>query len=271
MAFPFPTTAYELLVMIVPVITLLLGLAFLIFPGRLLKFSGLQANASNPEAIGEGRSSFAGVLLAVALGCLLLQDPIALQPGLNFMLALGWTIAALGRLIHIALDGDRRKSVQVRFALALVLAVVAWVVADVPSFKCVNPLAANCDLVLDWRNGLVSAAALLTLGLGLMALLMPNLALLIMKLQTVSNVPNAIGETRGILAGFYTSIGLTNLLSPQPADFVAIVLGAAWLLTGCGRVISILLDRGWTKYNLFGALFELGLGVCILGIIFRMI
>jgi hypothetical protein len=73
------------------------------------------------------------------------------------------------------------------------------------------------------------------------------------------------------LAGFYIAIGLTNLLVPQPVDFVAIVLGAAWLFTGLGRIVSILFDRGWTKYNFFGTLFELGIGLCVLGIVFRMI
>ena len=145
----FPDTGHEFLVMIVPVLTLLLALGFLCVPRRVLRFMGLEPRPSNPEAIGEGRSSFAGAMLAVSLGCLLLQDPIALQPGLNFMLASGWSVAAFGRVLQMVLDRGLRKRIQARFILAVGMALAAWTVTEIPAFWCSDPLGPGCHLPTD--------------------------------------------------------------------------------------------------------------------------
>ena len=75
-----PPKRHDFLVMLVPLLTLMLSLAFLVVPGRMFRFMGLEAQADRPSAICEGRSSFTGSMLAVASACLLLQEPIALQP-----------------------------------------------------------------------------------------------------------------------------------------------------------------------------------------------
>ncbi|MDJ0613872.1 MAG: hypothetical protein QNJ29_09345 [Rhizobiaceae bacterium] len=269
MTFQFPTTGEEFMIMLVPLVTLLLGLAFLLVPGRLLSYMGLRARPDKPEAIGEGRSSFAGPLLAVALCCLLLQEPIALQPGLNFVLALGWTFAALGRVLQMVFDGGWRKRIRVRFALAVALAILAWVHADIPTFWCFETGLVNCYSPQSTFEWLLYMVALLTLVLGLVALFLPKLALRILRLESRMRYPFGVGEPRGTLAGFYTSLGLTVLLMPQPLDFVALMLGAAWLLTGVGRALSMVVDRGFTPYNIAGMVFELGIGTALLGMMFR--
>lgn len=255
--------------MFVPMVTVLLGLGFLLLPGRILSYMGLRAIHSNPEAIGEGRSSFAGPLLALGLACLLLQDPIALQPGLNFTLALAWTVSAFGRILQMSFDGAlRRKRIQMRFLLAAVLAGIAWASAETPTFVCIEHVATHCPLLSGARNGFVLFVALLTFGLGLVAFGWPRLALRILRMEHRIAMPFAVGEPRGTLAGFYLAIGFVVLAYPQPADFVILVLGAAWLLTGVGRVLSIVLERGFTLYHIAGSAFELCLGAIVLAIVF---
>ncbi len=271
MSLTFPDTGHEFLVMIVPVLTLLLALCFVLVPGKVLKFMGLETKPAHPEAIAEGRSSFAGSMLAVSLGCLLLQDPIALQPGLNFMLASGWSIAAFGRVLQLIFDNGNRKRVQVRFILAAGMALAAWSVTEIPNFHCSNPWAETCQLPINMRGWVLFWVALLTFGFGLIALFAPDRALFIMRLQTRIKTPFARGETRGTLAGFFISIGGANLLMPQPVDFVALVMGAAWVFTGGGRVLSILFDRGWTLYNILTAVFALVSGLAVTGIILGML
>lgn len=251
-------------------VTLLLGLVFLLAPKRILSHMGLRARPEKPEAIGEGRSSFAGPLLAVSLCCLLLQEPIALQPGLNFVLALAWTIAAFGRVLQILFDGGWRKRIQARLALAIILAVIAWSSAEVPTFRCFESGWINCYAPQTLFEWILLFTAALTLLLGLISLLLPKLALRILRLESRMRYPFGVGEPRGSLAGFYTSLGLTTLLIPQPLDFVALMLAAAWLLTGLGRVLSMILDRGFTVYNIVGAIFEAGLGFVLLGLMFRL-
>ena len=267
----FPDTGHEFLVMIVPILTLFLGLGFLVFPRTIFSFMGLEPRPVNPEAIAEARSSFSGALLAVSLGCLLLQDPIALQPGLNFVLACGWTIAAAGRVLQMLFDNGLRKRVQARFILASGMALAAWWVTEVPAFRCADPLSEFCNFPSEFHGWVLMAVALLTLGLGLISLFMPDAALSIMRLQTSIKTPFARGETRGTLGGFYCAIGGTYLLLPQPVDFVALVMGAAWVFTGIGRMLSILVDRGWTLYNVFATLFELVIGTLVIGLIFGIV
>lgn len=252
-----------------PMVTVLLGFVFLLVPVRILSYMGLRATHAHPEAIGEARSSFAGPLLALGLGCLLLQDPIALQPGLNFTLALAWTISAFGRILQLVFDGAlRRKRIQMRFLLALILASIAWASADVPTFLCFEYAATHCKLFNNLISSFLAAVAALTLGLGLIALFFPKRALRILKLEHRIAMPFAAGETRGTLAGFYVAIGFVVLASPQPADFVVLVMAAAWLVTGMGRMLSIVLDRGFTLYNIIGVAFEICVGLGVFAIVF---
>lgn len=250
--------------MAVPFITLLLGLAFLVMPARVFHYMGLRALPDKPEAVGEGRSSFAGPLIAVALSCLLLQ-----QPSLYFLLALSWTLAAFGRVLQMLFDGaSMRKRIHLRFFIAAVLAGLAWYTTETPGFTCFEVGLVNCHAPVTLYEWAVLLVALLTLALGLVALLLPGLALRILRLESRITHRFGRGEPRGTLAGFYTALGATVLLMPQPADFVVLALAGAWLLTGMGRAFSMVVDRGFTPYNISGTVFEIGIGGVLLAMMF---
>lgn len=268
MNFPIPSTAQEFLILLVPFVTLLLGLVFFLLPARLLNFMGLRALSGTPEAIGEGRSSFAGILIAVGLSCLLLQEPIALQPGLNFVLALGWTIAAIGRVMQMMFDGGWRKRIQVRFLLAAALAGIAWQSAEVPTFGCFEIGLVNCFPPRGLFSWVLNGMAAVSLAFGLIALFLPKLALRILKLENRMRHPFGVGEPRGTLAGFNVALGGTVLLMPQPVDFVVLMLAAAWLFAAFGRLVSMLLDRGFTLHNGVTAVLEGGAGILLLLLMF---
>ena len=263
----FPNTAYELLVMFVPYVTILLGLAYLIFPAQLIHYSGLRSVPGSPHAIGEGRSSFAGPMLALGLGSVLLQEPIALQPGLSFSIALAWSLAAFGRLMQIVFDAGWRKRLQFRLIISLVLAGLAWYVAEVPNFVCLDVSSVYCAFPQTIRGQAIWGVAAISLVMGLIALFLPGQTLSLMKLEPRARVLFAIGEPRGLLAGMYISIGLVVLLTPQPVEFVALVLAGCWALTGAGRFISIVVDRAFGLFNVLTTLFELGLGIWLGGLI----
>ena len=263
MVFTFPQTLDQAFVMLVPFLTLLVGLLYLIFPKRMLNYCGVEAIDGKPHAMGEGRSSYAGILIACGAGCLFLQEPLALQPGLNLMLAIAWLIAGFGFSLQASFDGGMNARVIGRMVVSLVFAILAWRTVE---FFEIDPRMP--DYTSEWVFFVV---ALLTLLLGLISLFLPKLGLRILKLQPKQMFSYAKGETRGVLAGFYISLGLTYLLFPPAQLFIGLILGAAWLLTGIGRFISILFDRGATVYNFSGVIFEAGIGSLLLAQIFGVI
>ncbi|WP_185984459.1 DUF4345 family protein [Aureimonas mangrovi] len=97
----------------------------------------------------------------------------------------------------------------------------------------------------DW---LPFVAAALTTLFGLAALLAPRVVLMALHLDTAPAHPEAVAEIRGTLAGFWLGTGIVALLFyDQP--FLQMTLGAAWLFTGFGRLMSILFDAGATVAN----------------------
>ena len=103
------------------------------------------------------------------------------------------------------------------------------------------------------------ASALITIGFGFLLLLMPRLSLRILRLQTLPNVPSAISESRATMAGFYLGVGFCCIFFMQP--FLYLALGAGWLITAFGRIISIILDNGNSRYNWISCLVEVLLGL----------
>lgn len=102
-------------------------------------------------------------------------------------------------------------------------------------------------------------AAAVTTGFGLICLLMPSVALRLLRLQPLPGHPEALSESRATLAGFYLGLGLTSMaLHPQPLLYLA--LGVAWWFTAFGRLVSIFADGGRTAFNAGSLVLEIALG-----------
>lgn len=263
MVFTFPQTLDQAFVMLVPFLTLMIGALYFLLPRRVLHFCGVEAVEGKPHAIGEGRSSYAGILIACGAGCLFLQEPLALQPGLNLMLAFAWLIAGFGIMTQGLVDDGLDFRVFGRMLFALIMGSIALQTAELLE---INPKIPG--FLADW---IFSAIAALTAGLGVISLVMPNTALKILKLKPREIFPYAKGEPRGVLAGFYLSLGGIYLLIPQTQLFLGLVLAGAWLFTGIGRFVSIFADRGMTLYNFAGVIFEVGIGCLLLAPLFGVI
>jgi hypothetical protein len=94
---------------------------------------------------------------------------------------------------------------------------------------------------LAWSSAVVTAL------FGLMALFAPVTTLRIMRLETKPNHPEAVGEARATMSGFWLGVGLTCILLAQPLIYIA--LGLSWALTAFGRLVSMMSDGGNTPYN----------------------
>lgn len=91
------------------------------------------------------------------------------------------------------------------------------------------------------------SSAAVTVLFGLLLLFAPGISLRILRLQPREDRPEAVGEARATMAGFYLGLGLTSILLAQPLLYLA--LGVSWAFTAFGRIISMLSDRGGTLYN----------------------
>ena len=90
-----------------------------------------------------------------------------------------------------------------------------------------------------------SAAATALLGLAM--LFAPGTTLRLFRLQASPDHPEAVGEARSTLAGFYLGAGLSAILFAQPLLYLA--LGLCWALAAFGRIVSMLSDDGNTLRN----------------------
>lgn len=105
---------------------------------------------------------------------------------------------------------------------------------------------------LAWSSAAVTAL------LGLAMLLAPCAVLRLLRLQPVPERPEAVGEVRATLGGFYLGAGLSAILFAQPLIYLA--LGLCWALAAFGRFVSMLSDRGNTAYNWLRLVIEAALG-----------
>jgi hypothetical protein len=106
-------------------------------------------------------------------------------------------------------------------------------------------------------------AALVTILFGCVLFFAPRIGLRILRLQTLPDHPEAVGEARATMAGFYLGLGIACILLAQPLLYLA--LGLSWALTAFGRLVSILSDRGNTLYNWISLAIELILAALPLG------
>ncbi|WP_206453358.1 AGROH133_08824 family phage infection protein [Aurantimonas marina] len=128
------------------------------------------------------------------------------------------------------------------------------------------------DFALPQTNAdmLPFAVAALTALFGLVALFAPRITLRALRLQTGERHPEAVAEARATIAGFWLGVGVvTLLLYNQP--FVQMTLGAGWLFTSFGRLVSILSDHGSTAYNWLMFFLALALATAALAPVFGLV
>lgn len=237
-----PEQSAELWSFLGALVTLLVGLMYFFFPRSALGFIKLTGNEMHPEAFGEARSMFAGFLIASAILMLTVK-----KPELIFVLALGWSLASIGKIIHVAFDGSRQINAYFRLGLAMVLAVALWV--------SISDQTLQFAFRLDGYRFLPLISALIALAFGVLCMLAPGAALQIMRLRAQDNFPAAKGEIRGVLGGFFVSAGLSVILL---ADFhLYLMIGLGWLLSAFGRIISMLSDNANNMYNWISLILEL--------------
>lgn len=123
------------------------------------------------------------------------------------------------------------------------------------------------EFAFPWpaTNGewLAWSSAVITVVFGLLMFFAPRLTLRVLRLQTTDAHPEALSEARGTMGGFYLGAGLCALLLAQP--LVYMTLGACWLFTAFGRMVSMMSDQGNTIYNWASLVVELALAALLLG------
>ena len=107
------------------------------------------------------------------------------------------------------------------------------------------------DFALPWPTTqgewFAWTSAAITVLFGVLAFFAPRTSFRILRLEPREDRPEAIGEARATIAGFYLGIGLSAILLAQPLLYLA--LGMSWAFTAFGRIVSMLSDRGNTPYN----------------------
>jgi hypothetical protein len=98
------------------------------------------------------------------------------------------------------------------------------------------------------------SSAAVTVFFGALSLVFPRWTLNLLRLRTQADFPQAVSEMRATLAGFYLGLGGAAILLAQP--FIYLALGAAWVMTAFGRLVSVVLDRGFNTYNVVSIMVE---------------
>ncbi|MCV3238974.1 DUF4345 family protein [Mesorhizobium sp. ZC-5] len=103
------------------------------------------------------------------------------------------------------------------------------------------------------------SSAVVTVAFGLIFLFAPRLSFRLLRLQPTEKHPEAVGEARATMSGFYLGLGLCCILLAQPMLYLA--LGFSWLFTAFGRIVSMLSDEGNTLYNWVWLVIEVALAM----------
>ena len=108
-----------------------------------------------------------------------------------------------------------------------------------------------------------NAGALITLVLGLIALVSPNVIAKFVSVEPIGLT--GISEVRATYGGFFAALGAVCLYSQSSTVFL--VTGVAWCGAALGRGLSVLMDRSYAPKNLAGILFETGIGTLLLAVV----
>lgn len=113
---------------------------------------------------------------------------------------------------------------------------------------------------------LAFASAIVTIVFGLLLYFMPRWSLEVLRMQTAPDVPEALTEVRGTMAGFYLGLGVACILLAQPSLYLA--LGLSWAFTALGRITSMVFDGANTPFNWISLPVELALAFAPLAFVF---
>ncbi|KQT87517.1 DUF4345 family protein [Aurantimonas sp. Leaf443] len=106
-------------------------------------------------------------------------------------------------------------------------------------------------------------AACVTMALGVLAFFAPGLTLRALRLKTHEMHPEALAASRATIAGFWLGTGLVAAAF-YIQTFTQMALGAGWLFSAFGRMVSMLSDRGNTLLNYIFLFVELALALACL-------
>lgn len=105
-----------------------------------------------------------------------------------------------------------------------------------------------------------NAGALITLVLGFLALVYPNVIARFVSVEPIGLT--GVAEVRATYGGFFAALGGVCLYSQSSTIFF--VTGVAWFGAALGRALSVLMDRSYAPKNLAGILFEAGIGTLLI-------
>lgn len=106
-----------------------------------------------------------------------------------------------------------------------------------------------------------SIGAFGTIGMGCLGLFAPNMASRMTGLTAINKT--AFAEFRATFGGMFIAMGLIPLLTAEP--FAYFMAGTIWIAAACGRLVSVLLDRGYQEIkNIGGIAFEASFGLLML-------
>ena len=113
---------------------------------------------------------------------------------------------------------------------------------------------------MNFAFQVANLAALVTLGLGLMALARPDIAARLVSVLPQGSMGKS--EIRGTYGGLFFAMGLVTLISQNHRMFG--LLAAAWLGAAGGRLFSLWSDSNRELRNVGGIAFEAALGLLLL-------
>lgn len=99
---------------------------------------------------------------------------------------------------------------------------------------------------------LPNLGALITLGLGVLALVRPQVTARFVNLRPQGKI--GLSELRATYGGLFAALGAFALLHQSPTVFTT--LGIAWAGAAMGRLVSILVDGNHSLENIGGVVFE---------------
>lgn len=103
--------------------------------------------------------------------------------------------------------------------------------------------------------------AIATIGMGCLGLFAPHTASRVTGLTATNKT--AFAEFRATFGGMFVVMGLIPLITNEPLAYL--MAGLIWFGASAGRVVSIILDGGFSEpKNLGGVIFEAAFGVLLL-------